>query len=122
MGRFLAAWIACTLAMGFAWADAELVFHDGQVLRGVEVELVENEFFLRMESGGFVIVPRALVVELRLIEEEEPWPPTGLVPGVMLVSAPGAEARLLDAAATLEAGIGRKPRAHADAGSLMHAG
>lgn len=33
---------------------------------------------------------------------------TGLVPGVMLASAPGAEARLFQAAALLEAGIGRR--------------
>jgi Asp-tRNA(Asn)/Glu-tRNA(Gln) amidotransferase A subunit family amidase len=36
---------------------------------------------------------------------KDPDPETGLVPGVMLASAPGAEAALLDAAAALEAGI-----------------
>lgn len=36
---------------------------------------------------------------------KDPDPATGLVPGVMLASAPGAEAALLDAAAALEAGI-----------------
>lgn len=36
---------------------------------------------------------------------KDPDPETGLVPGVMLACAPGAEAALLDAAAALEAGI-----------------
>lgn len=36
---------------------------------------------------------------------KDPDPATGLVPGVMLACAPGAEAALLDAAAALEAGI-----------------
>ena len=36
---------------------------------------------------------------------KDPDPETGLVPGVMLASAPGAEAALLDAAAALEEGI-----------------
>ncbi|WP_420630424.1 amidase [Candidatus Leptofilum sp.] len=36
---------------------------------------------------------------------KDPDPETGLVPGVMLACAPGAEAALLDAAAVLEAGI-----------------
>ena len=36
---------------------------------------------------------------------QDPDPETGLVPGVMLACAPGAEAALLDAAAALEAGI-----------------
>ncbi|MCB8937908.1 MAG: amidase [Ardenticatenaceae bacterium] len=36
---------------------------------------------------------------------KDPDPVTGLVPGIMLASAPGAEGALLDAAAALEAGI-----------------
>lgn len=36
---------------------------------------------------------------------KDPDPATGLIPGVMLACAPGAEAALLDAAAALEAGI-----------------
>ncbi|WP_420644792.1 amidase [Candidatus Leptofilum sp.] len=36
---------------------------------------------------------------------KDPDPETGLVPGVMLACAPGAEAALLDAASALEAGI-----------------
>ena len=36
---------------------------------------------------------------------QDPDPETGLIPGVMLACAPGAEAALLDAAAALEAGI-----------------
>ena len=36
---------------------------------------------------------------------KDPDPETGLIPGVMLACAPGAEATLLDAAAALEAGI-----------------
>ncbi len=47
---------------------------------------------------------------------------TGLVPGVMLVSAPGAEGRLLDAAATLEAGIAGGTHRRSDAASLTAAG
>jgi Asp-tRNA(Asn)/Glu-tRNA(Gln) amidotransferase A subunit family amidase len=36
---------------------------------------------------------------------KDPDPETGLVPGIMLASAPGAEGVLLDAAAVLEAGV-----------------
>jgi len=48
-------------------------------------------------------------------------PATGMVPGVMLACAPGAEGLLLDVALVLESSIGRPPAVFGGANTGSHA-
>lgn len=55
-------------------AGAELQLTDGRTLRGTSVELHDDTYTLRTETGSVVTVPSALVRELRLIDDEKPAP------------------------------------------------
>jgi hypothetical protein len=61
-----------------ALAGAELVLNDGQVLKGVDVQRVDGEYELTLESGQTLSLPVELVAEVRLTGDERV--PTGLTP------------------------------------------
>ena len=76
-------WIARTVVLlmlfgtaGFSVAQTGLELIDGRVLEGVSVERVDDGYELVLLGGGRIVVPAALVREVRLILEpvEPPLP------------------------------------------------
>jgi hypothetical protein len=63
-----------------AAADVQLILRDGRVLEGSEVWREQGNYYLRVEGGGVVSIPEALVDRVGLVEltEEPPEGPSGI--------------------------------------------
>ncbi len=90
MRRIFSTAMAIHLVAISAFAGAELVLEDGQVLSGKSVERKKDLYFLELSTENVLPVPAELVRELRLTGEDDPAP-TGLRPAEAetLVGPPG---------------------------------
>jgi len=72
--------LVMAFATAAALADAELVLSDGQILRGISVELRDDIYGLTLSDGNVLTIPSKLVRELRLtgFEADDDVPATGM--------------------------------------------
>ena len=72
--RIVTTLVALVFVVGALMAASELVLQDGQVVRGAEVRRDGDNYVVVLESGDTVVLPAALVKEVRLEEQAPPEP------------------------------------------------